>query len=179
MTRGLTLELAQQADAMARSYHPQFYASVHEIVADLPTLGSYIGGLHIRRAVKVWFPDGEQVFNLVYCEHAGNDEALLDELQKGLNKWAAMEQAPEDSLSVTQAETERLLQLVNHPLTAPADRRAVLEKFMRWHNRREGRELAASLTARIEARSPGILTGRGWMPHGPAEPKPSPHPFAT
>ena len=177
MTQGLTLHLARCADDIARAYHPRLYASVHEIVADLPTTEAFVGGPYFRRAVKVWFAEGERVLNLVYCEHAGDDEQLLAELQKGLNKWAALEQAPEDSLALAEVEAEKLLQLVTHPLTASADRVNLLRKFMGWHNRREARELAADLTAKIEARSPGALTGVGWMPHGKVAPRESPHPF--
>ncbi|MBO2010889.1 hypothetical protein [Hymenobacter negativus] len=179
MTRGITLALAQRTNAIARCYHPLFYTSINELIADLPASGQHPGGAYIRRAVKVWFPEGSRVLNVVYCEHAGDDAALLDELRLGLDAWEALGQAPEDSFFLTTEEAERLLGLVTHPLTAPADRREVLRKLLPWHNRREARALTADLTAKIEARSPGILTGRGWMPHGPAEPKPSPHPFAA
>ena len=169
MSHGITLALVQQANAIARTYHPAFYCSLNEILADQPDAGRYY-----RRAVKVWFSHGQHLLNIVYCDNDGDDEALLNELHKGLNAWADTETPPEDSLYLTEAEATNLLNLVSHSLTVPSDRFALLKKFMSWHTRKEGRALAADLTAKIEARSPGVLTGRSWMPHGKAEPRPSP-----
>lgn len=168
----INLKLVQQANAIASSYHPAFYCSLNQVLADLPGTGPYF-----RRAVKVWFPSEVGLLNIVYCEHGDGDEALLAELQKGLNAWAATETPPEDSLLLSEEGAEKLMALISHSLTAPADRLALLRRFMGWQTRKEGRALAADLVVKIEERSPGVLTGRGWMPHGPAVPNPWPAAF--
>jgi hypothetical protein len=170
----INMELVQQANAIARTHHPAFYCSLNQVLADQPGTGCYY-----RRAVKVWFPNEQYLLNVVYCDHDGDDEALLAELQKGLNAWAATETPPEDSLLLNEADSAHLLGLLSHSLTAPADRLALLKKFMHWQTRKEGRALAADLAAKIESRSPGVLTGRGWMPHGEPVPRQGPPPFAT
>lgn len=178
MTHDLTLELARQATAMARAYHPALYCSLHTVLADLPATEHQAGGPYFRRAAKVWVaqPVGG-VINLVYCETAGDDEALLTQLQQGLNEWAATGATPEDAFWITEERAAELLRLATHHLTPVAERTALLGKYLRWQTEKDARTLAADLTANIEARSPGVLTGRGWMPHGPAGPKPTSNPY--
>ena len=172
MTHGLTFTLALEANAIARSYHPQFYCSVHEFVADLTKPGFPTGPPHIRRAVKVYFPGDTDTVQLLYCESEGDDEALLTELQQRLNTWAATDTPPEDLHWISEERAAELLRLVGHSLTAPADRLALLGKYLRWQTEKDARTIAADLRAKIEARSPGVLTGRGWMPHGEIAPRP-------
>ena len=174
MTHGLTFELVLQANTIARRYHPHFYCSAHELVADLTKPGFPTGPPHVRRAVKVYFPTDTDTVQLLYCESEGDDEVLLTALQKALDTWAATDTPPEDLHWISEARAAQLLQLVTHSLTTAADRTALLGKYLRWQTEKDARDLMADLTAKIEARSPGVLTGRGWMPHGKAEPRPSP-----
>ncbi|MDO7851381.1 hypothetical protein [Hymenobacter convexus] len=178
MHHGLTLELAQAANDMARGYHPDLYCSAHFVVADLPADAKNVGGAYFRRAVKVWTaqPTGGAI-NLVYCESVGDDEDLLTHLQKGLNEWAATGATPQDAHWITEARAAELLALATHPLTSVTERTALLSKYLRWQTEKDARELTQLLTVQIEARSPGVLTGRGWMPHGAPTPKPAINPY--
>jgi hypothetical protein len=179
MQQKITLELAQQANALARAYHPGFYASLHTVVADLPATPEAAASSYFRRAAKVWFAEYPQVLQVVYAESNGDDDDLLSHLEQGLDEWAARREDPADSFAATEDQSTELLALVTHHLTSATERRELFGKLLGWHTRKAARELAADLAGKIEARSPGVLTGRGWMPHGEAQPQPSPHPFPT
>ena len=179
MQHELTPELVTRANLLARSYNDAFYCTLHSALGDYPTHQHYAGGWAASRAIRVWAQlatDQPPVY-LLSCQHDGTNEQLLEALSDELFRWHLSGDSPADAATVSEPDAEALLALARHPLTTAATRAELLADQVRLMNGRQARVVTATLTAKIEAQSPGVLTGRGWMPHGPAEPRPSPHPF--
>ncbi|GAB3663964.1 hypothetical protein GCM10027594_32480 [Hymenobacter agri] len=179
MHNDITPELVHQANLLARSYNDFHYCTLHSVLGHFPAQGQYPGGWHEARAVRLWLhqTDAPAIY-LLYVEHRGSDEELLQALSDDLCQWHLSGTLPSDVATVTESAADALIALAQHPLTTATDRAELLRTQIRLMSGRQAREATADLTAKLEARSPGVLTGRGWMPHGEPVPRQGPHPFA-
>ena len=170
--------LAIECNEVAQQYAPDYHCTVHQMVGHFPPRYASDDGWLEGLTVRVWQPRPNQS-DLLVMETGPVDYAvdLVEWLRRDLAH--GIEEDEDSFLAACPTHCAELLRLAFHPLTTSFARRQLLADLLPSLSRGRAVQITADLTANIAELSPGVHTGRGWIPRTEVTLHPAPHPFAA